>query len=473
MSTTAWAQSTPGAEGVESVVVTGSRVISDAANSPTPLTIVSTEQLLATTPTNIADGLNKLPVFMGSSSQRSISNSDHNGSGNVLNLRNFGGQRTLVLLDGHRVAPSNADGTVDTDVLPQMLVSRVDVVTGGASAVYGSDAVTGVVNFVLNKNFDGIKYNGSAGISNYGDAAQEQLGVAAGSDIFGGRGHIEGSVRYFNQDMVRMNARPYSYNGQAWTLTGAGTAASPYADVQYGRQTVQGESAHIIGCGGCAVSGQQFVQNGVIGPYNPGAPTGTGGISNGGDGAYDSDASFQASLRTAEAFGRLSYNLDDTTTAYINLTAAESHNFTNWDEFNLNPSTTRPNTFFVNNPLVPAAAQAQLANPTGQFSIAGRVATYIGGTGTLARDQGLTYDSISTDRHLNMTAGVDGTLMNRFDWSAYYTHGESRQKELQPNNTNNQRLYAAMDGVLNSSGNPVCYASTTSDLLPESALDLR
>src|ERR1700761_1045454 len=143
---------------VEQVTVTGSRVISDITNSPTPLTVVSTEELAATTPSNIPDALNKLPVFLGSQSGRNINNASSNSVGNVLNLRNFGVQRTLVLLDGHRVAQSNANGTVDVDNLPQMLMQRVDVVTGGASAVYGSDAVTGVVNFVLNKNFDGVKY---------------------------------------------------------------------------------------------------------------------------------------------------------------------------------------------------------------------------------------------------------------------------------------------------------------------------
>src|SRR6202000_3238037 len=103
----------------------------------------------APSPSNIPDGLNKLPIFIGSTSPQQPRAAGSNGAGNVLNLRNFGAQRTLVLFDGHRVAPSNQDGTVDVDVLPQMLMSRVDVVTGGASAVYGSDAVAGVVNFIL------------------------------------------------------------------------------------------------------------------------------------------------------------------------------------------------------------------------------------------------------------------------------------------------------------------------------------
>jgi hypothetical protein len=145
-----------GSTTVETVSVTGSRVISDAANSPTPLTVISTAQLQATTPTNIPDGLNKLPVFQGSSQPRTAGNGGSSAGINVLFLRNLGAQRTLVLFDSHRVAPANANGTVDVDTLPQMLMSRVDVVTGGASAVYGSDAITGVVNFILDKHFTGF-----------------------------------------------------------------------------------------------------------------------------------------------------------------------------------------------------------------------------------------------------------------------------------------------------------------------------
>jgi outer membrane cobalamin receptor len=140
---------------VEAVTVTGSRVISDITLSPTPLTVVTAEQLSATTPTNIPDALNKLPDFIGGASPRSQNNGQNNNSGNTLNLRNLGVARTLVLFDGQRVAPSNRDGTVDVDALPQMLMSRVDVVTGGASAMYGSDAVAGVVNLILDTSDNG------------------------------------------------------------------------------------------------------------------------------------------------------------------------------------------------------------------------------------------------------------------------------------------------------------------------------
>jgi iron complex outermembrane receptor protein len=104
---------------VESVTVTGSRIISDVTESPTPLTVVTADQLQADTPTDIPDALNKLPDFINGSTPRSQNNDSTNNSGNTLNLRNLGVSRTLVLLDGQRVAPSNQNGTVDVDTLPR------------------------------------------------------------------------------------------------------------------------------------------------------------------------------------------------------------------------------------------------------------------------------------------------------------------------------------------------------------------
>src|ERR1700754_185141 len=253
----------PASAPVESVVVTGSRVITDATQSPTPLTVVSTEELQATTPSDLPDALNKLPVFQGSTTSRGTNHASVNSAGNVLNLRNFGAQRTLILLDGHRVAASNANGTVDVDSLPQMLVERVEVVTGGASAVYGSAAVTGVVNFVLDKHFNGIKAEANSGISTYGDAASYNLGLAAGTDLFGGKGHIEVSLRRFYQDGVNNDDRPEGPSD--WILTGAGTAANPYVSTANGRLTRYGG---LITCAGCAANGMRFNATGGISPYN-------------------------------------------------------------------------------------------------------------------------------------------------------------------------------------------------------------
>src|SRR6188768_4398106 len=154
------------------ITVTGSRTITEVVKSPTPITSVDIAELAATTPSDTADALNKLPNIMGGRTPRTQGNGSTNNGGNVLALRNFGAARTLVLLDGHRVAPSNQDGTVNIDVLPQMLMKQVDIVTGGASAVYGSDAVAGVVNFVLDTDFKGLAVKADAGISKYGDGEE-------------------------------------------------------------------------------------------------------------------------------------------------------------------------------------------------------------------------------------------------------------------------------------------------------------
>ena len=193
---TAWAQNAQSAAARDSeldeITVTGSRIIADNVRSPNPITAITTEEAQLTTPSDIADALNKLPEFLaggpnGGATPRSQGNGATNNGNNVLALRAFGASRTLVMLDGHRVVPSNQNGTVNIDVLPQMLVSRVDIVTGGASAVYGSDAVAGVVNYVLDKNFTGLKLEANAGISKYGDGEAGEFGVAWGTSLLDGR----------------------------------------------------------------------------------------------------------------------------------------------------------------------------------------------------------------------------------------------------------------------------------------------
>ena len=252
--------------GTETVTVTGSRVISDITLSPTPITAVSAEQLQTTTPTTIPDALNKLPDFIGGQTPRSQGNGSGNGSSNTLNLRNLGQARTLVLMDGRRVVPANSNGSVNVDSLPQMLMSRVDVVTGGASAVYGSDAVAGVVNFILDKNFNGFKYDINAGISKYGDAAEERIGFAWGTELFGGRGHYEMSLRLFQQDMIPISARPYGYQKQTWVEAGNGSAATPFVDVPYGRLFNQSLTGTIKCGNSCAFTNYTFNAGGQLIP---------------------------------------------------------------------------------------------------------------------------------------------------------------------------------------------------------------
>jgi len=164
------------------IIVTGSRVIANGNNSPAPVTVIGVEQVLQSQPVPVAQALQNLPVFSGSQGQNSApGGASANGSANVMNLRNMGLLRSLVLYDGHRVPPTSPQGYVDTNMIPQMLLKRVDMVTGGASAVYGSDAVSGVVNFITDSKFNGLRFDAQAGVSNYGDDKTQKLAVAIGT----------------------------------------------------------------------------------------------------------------------------------------------------------------------------------------------------------------------------------------------------------------------------------------------------
>ena len=433
----------------ETVVVTGSRVIQDAANSPTPQAVMSTTQLLATTPSNLSDALNKLPIFQGSATQRNAGGASANGGGDFLNLRNFGQQRTLVLLDGIRVPASNANGSVDISSLPQMLMTRVDVVTGGASAVYGSDAITGVVNFVLDKNFDGIKYDANAGISNYGDGGSYKAGVAAGTSLFGGRGHIEGALQYYHSDGVYKKDRPGG--AQNWSSYGLGTAASPITNIQQGRLNPESFGGK-ISCTNCSVNGQQFVQNDVIGPFDPGVvPVAGGSVSSGGDGVYVHNTSAIAATKHAEAFARFSYDVAADTVFWIQGAATEANVFNEFfpSQIDNGRQTTK---YFKNNPYLGADQQALLGNngltdSTNIFTM----------QKWLDNQPGRATNSVT--RNLVFTTGLNGGLFAAYAWEVHYTHGESRDSVTGINNGNNQYHDAAADAVIDG-GTIKCYNDT-------------
>ena len=172
-------------EGTGTIVVTGSRIRS-GFDQPTPVTTLNAERLQERGLTNIGDALNELPAFRGSEGPATAGLNPGAGlsiGGRILDLRGLGSVRTLTLVDGKRFVPSTTRATVDTNMIPSILMSRTEVVTGGASAVYGSDAVSGVVNLLLDKNFTGGRVNGQLGISSESDNLTRQVGAAAGWDM--------------------------------------------------------------------------------------------------------------------------------------------------------------------------------------------------------------------------------------------------------------------------------------------------
>jgi outer membrane receptor protein involved in Fe transport len=445
----AYAQSA--SDSTESVVVTGSRVITNIANSPTPLTALSNTELTQMTPTSVSDALVKLPVLSASVFPRQAYQNL-----TILNLRNFGGNRTLTMLDGHRLTPSLQDGTVGVETLPLTLMSRTEVVTGGASAVYGSDAVSGVVNFILDKAFTGFKVEVNGGISTYGDGASFKLEAAAGTSLFDGRGHIEVAVSSRHRDIVYDSARPFGY--QPWVQTGSGIAANPYVDTPFARRPTAPFGGVVTACGGCAATGYNFYSAGVLTPYDPGKLTGTSNVTQGGDGGYNKYGSALNGVKVNTAFARFSYDLNDDTTFFVNATASETGNVSRYFPIKIGP-VTFGGLYYRNNPFLPAATQALLGNN------GTNPAFFVPSTGTQGNNGGSNATNTfvmgkfldggpgqeqggrAVDRLLSVATGLDGHW-GGYSWSLYYSHGEARENSVVTANQDYQHLYAAQDAVL-------------------------
>ena len=187
--TPAFAQENSEANGeVEVVVITGSRVRT-GMNTPTPVTSVTADELDVLSTDVLVDGLTKLPIFAGSLTPANPGLTLASPGPGALNMRGLGANRTLVLLDGRRLPSATRYGSADINTIPEALISTVDVVTGGASAAYGTDAIAGVVNVSLNTEFSGVEFDIQSGVTDRNDNDNWQASISAGFDI-GSNGHI-------------------------------------------------------------------------------------------------------------------------------------------------------------------------------------------------------------------------------------------------------------------------------------------
>ena len=186
----------------EEITITGSRIRQmTGMTAPTLVTSLSVAELAMANPGNtIAEQLDALPQFFSTQSAQRGGTTFIDAGGSYLNLRGMGQNRTLVLLNGSRVIPSDAFGSVNVDNFPTALLSRVEIVTGGASAAYGADAISGVVNFVLDREYEGLKAAVSSGVTERGDGENWSVSLAGGHKI-GERLHLLASVeaRYIDQ----------------------------------------------------------------------------------------------------------------------------------------------------------------------------------------------------------------------------------------------------------------------------------
>jgi outer membrane receptor protein involved in Fe transport len=174
----------------EDIIVTGSQIARTGFDTPTPVTVVSTADFERVGAPNIADALNQLPALKASVTPEATTNLSKLSGGNYLDLRGLTYLRTLTLVDGKRPTPSSPEGVVNINNVPQSVISGAEVVTGGASAAYGSDAVAGVVNFKIDHKLQGVRASGQYGLSDYGDNKSYLGSFAAGTSFADGRGHI-------------------------------------------------------------------------------------------------------------------------------------------------------------------------------------------------------------------------------------------------------------------------------------------
>ncbi len=191
----------------DDIVVTGSRIARPEIDSPSPITSLSAATLEQSGRTNVTDFLVQNPALLGSttSANQSGSTASFGGAGtNLLNLRNLGADRTLVLVDGRRhVAGLPGTASVDINTIPKDLIDRIDVQTGGAgSAIYGADGVSGVVNFVLKRDFEGLRIRGQAGATEDGDAGNRFFAITGGKNFADGRGNVALSYEYTADDRL-------------------------------------------------------------------------------------------------------------------------------------------------------------------------------------------------------------------------------------------------------------------------------
>lgn len=335
-------------EAPEAIVVTGSRIQRPDYTSPSPIVSVGGDAITQTGGSTLDSVITQLPQFTpsrGATSGGAAQGSS--GQGQVTaNIRGLGPQRTLVLLDGRRLAPSNPDGTIDLSTVPEALIGSIEAITGGASATYGSDAVSGVLNFKLRRDLEGLQLDAKGGISERGDAGSVDLTASWGAKFADDRGRAMFSLGFHDRERVQAISRDFyrQVNGNfipptAYYANDAGNPFDPAAlaarFAAYGtplaNPTQIGTVAGLIGVneGGTLYS---IFNLGAFGsPYgfaNYGGQIGLDTAFNRSNLLninYSRSRTLQAALRRHKAFGRVEYDLGSDITAYGQFLYAENN----------------------------------------------------------------------------------------------------------------------------------------------------
>jgi outer membrane receptor protein involved in Fe transport len=453
---TAAAEETAAEEGA--IVVTGSRIARTGYDAPTPVAVIGEAELKSEPQANIGDFVNTLPSVRGSQSSSTNSGSLSNGQAGIatVNLRALGSQRTLVLIDGQRSVPSTTVGFVDTQTIPQGLIKGVEVVTGGASSAYGSDAVSGIVNFSLNRDFDGIRAEYEYGVTTYGDAPNHTARLTAGFGFAGGRGRILLAGDYFYQKGVDTYDRDWQEagffqidnpafvpgNGQPERLVGSGIGTyqfTPGGIINSG--PLRGTYFGLIGANGQA-SLNQFTYGPNRGQWMVG---GDYLISR--EGHWSSN-SLVPNEKRGNAFGRISFEVSD---AFVPFVQYSYSGYSGQSFYQQTPSVGV--TIQRDNAFLPTALVQDMTN-RGLTSIS--IGTSNAGFPAAGSD--------NTREVYRFVAGADGEFeIGKTNWkySGYWQAGIAKTDEMLTNTWLNSRVTLAQDAVRAPAGNLLGVAEGT------------
>jgi len=427
----------PSAADTGEVIVTGSRIRSSGFNAPTPTQVLGAADIARNAEPNIFTTITQLPSLQGSTGATTGTFSTSSGQQGLssFSLRGLGTIRTLTLLDGQRVVPANVTGVPDISLFPQLLVERVDVVTGGASASYGSDAVGGVVNFITNKKFEGFKANVAGGITTYGDDKQYLLQAAAGKSFLDDRLHVEISGEYDHEQGVPAGGFGEDAPGSRdWYTTatlvnrGVTNDGSPQYLYREHAQAYQYTKFGLISAGplqGTAFDKNgnpfqfQYGSNGVPSKAANGAVIGcyaSGGFCVGGDlsGNVGVGTSLQSKLERLNGYTRIGFDLDPNNEIYATLNVARVKSS---NQPNPGAATTGL-TMQCSNPYLPASIVAACA--------ANNITSFTYGTSNALLPENINVHPTRTQ--YRGVIGADGRLnVAGTDWhyDAYYEHGEN------------------------------------------------
>jgi len=391
------------------IVVTGSRLARAGYSQPTPVNVISSQAIQQSGFSNVSDILNRAPqVGVGLGSASSYYNGDAGAS--FINLRGLGTNRTLVLVDGRRrVSGTELSSAVDLTTIPANLIDKIEVITGGAAAVYGADAVTGVVNVSLKTHYDGLEISGRSGISEHGDAASRSVGLLFGKSFKDDRGSFVVGASYNSESPLQANQR--SFGRKQTDLFGNPANTGPNDGI-YDNIAIQNYRYPGTSYGGAfAIGGTSYTydRNGVRPIQEQSVPYAIPSyVGVGGDGFNDADfAPLRNKSQVFSSLAHLEYKLTDAIKFYSDVQYARTKTVAP-----LQPSFDLAITLPIGSPLIPTDVRS-LMEAAGQDTLT------VGRTNV---DQGISKRYITRNTY-TAVGGLEGALGSRFNWNAFYQYG--------------------------------------------------